>query len=182
MHLTPGHGARTRTGVTFEDVKTYGTVAGALGVIFGGPLAAWKYLNARSYAARLAPSVNAVVREVDGAPCLHITYSLKNVGTSRVKLRRDLTFVFVGRPDGQSIEGEQLEWEPVSRLLVFQGHSQIESGEEISDEMIMPVPAGCALLRVELDVTAAGWLKREPETLSFYGRNWMAATTVDCTG
>jgi len=142
-------------GVGLEDWNRMVEMAA---VVLGGFVAYYKFVKGKVFAPRLEPTVSGRIFENAGAVYLAIEVSIRNVGSSRVKLDRTATTVVVGRYDDRSSIGRVLVGSG-SECPVFQGEGDlwVESGETLSQVVLVRTESGIYL--VDLQVAALRGLR-----------------------
>lgn len=102
--------------------------------LVGGAWVYFNYFRGRTYHARLEPHVTVELCRRSTPEFIKAVAILKNVGLSRVPLRRDGTalrfFVFdSAAPD---------QWRQTTTVDVFARHEWVEPGETIEDHVLLP--------------------------------------------
>jgi len=118
-------------------------------IILGALIAYYQFLRGRVFRPRLEPTVSGRIERLDGIDYLIVTLQLKNVGTSRVVIRREssgLNMFFdqanrLPRNEAKRLNFENVAWEEPVTLPVFENHKWIESGETIQEAKIIAISA-----------------------------------------
>jgi hypothetical protein len=117
-----------------------GTTTTMLAVIFGGLWAYFKYVRGRTYRPRLAVTMRAQWRVIDGRHLLHARVIVKNIGVSVVTLRQLGTGLRVSVPDAQQPDPPTaLSWQVVGVFDILTEHQWIEAGETVSDDQLIHI-------------------------------------------
>lgn len=115
-----------------------GTITTTLAVIFGGLWAYFKYVRGRTYRPRLAVTMLAQWRVIEGRQLLHARVIVKNIGVSVVTLQQLGTGLRVSVPAAQQPEPPTaLAWDVVAVFDVLTEHQWIEAGETVSDDQLV---------------------------------------------
>ena len=132
--------------------------ATVLGAIVAGIWAYFNYFRGRTFRPRLEPQVSARLVSNSNVSYLSVTYSIKNVGLSKVDLKRKGTALVVQLPDlSQAVQFlGQVRWRPEGAFDVFESHKWIEPGELIQEQLVLlAIPADKHnYLRVDLRVVS----------------------------
>jgi hypothetical protein len=114
-------------------------------VMLGGAWTLMHYQRSRTYKVRLEPGVSGQMFCAGGESYLVIACTLKNVGLSKIDLNWPETW---GEVHLMKVAGR----EKLRRFEVFRSHGWIESGELVTDAVVLPVPAPETYVALQLDL------------------------------
>jgi hypothetical protein len=124
-------------GVTtvIEDVSKIFTI---LGIVIGGTWVYYNTFRGRTYRQRLELEISSRAVERQDLIYIHARAVLKNVGLSRVPLKREGT-VFIISQHSHTLEApcRVFNWRDISITRVFDKHKWIEPGEVIPDDVLV---------------------------------------------
>ncbi len=150
-----------------EDLERAFTI---LAIIAGGAWVYFNFLRGRTYQPRLELSVSGSIAERDGLTYIVATIVLKNVGLSRVELKREGTACTVKRATKQVGMGEfsvVKDWADVGISRIFENHRWIEPGETVLDHCVAAIPK-----------TDTGVCRFEARVVGKKNNEWNASSVV----
>jgi hypothetical protein len=142
---------------TLEDADRVATI---FAVIAGGVWVYFNFMRGRTYRPRLELDVSAATHRTQPASVLSATIRVRNVGLSRVRIRKEGTVCIVSAPERiQLVETPTVitDWVRlnVSHILTDH-HSWIEPGETITQQRLIILPLDTqAICQVEARVVAS---------------------------
>jgi hypothetical protein len=158
--------------------------AQAVALVIGGFWAYWKFLRGRTFRNRAELRVTASILVANGDAALRVTASMRNTGLSRLPLLAGEKAVLVDwLPRARwTLSKRSVYWgnaEGLRRVVVFKDHAELEPGELIADELLIPVPSPRAdeapmAYRVRIGVST----RRFPARFTDKRRLWSANTVV----
>ena len=112
-------------------------------VLLGGAWTLMHYLRGRTFKRRLEPGVSGLLFRSGGEAYVVVTCTLKNLGLSKCDLDFPGTWCEVQqmRPTGR---------EKLRRFPIFRDHPWIESGEPVTESVVLPVPAPETFVALEM--------------------------------
>jgi hypothetical protein len=107
----------------------------------------WTYLNffrGRTYRPRLEPKISGSTTFSNDAISLVATVDLKNVGLSKVSIRKEgsALLVFVAEVPSDLSDAQEIGWDRMAVFDIFKNHRWIEPGEVIQEQRLIVVPNG----------------------------------------
>jgi hypothetical protein len=123
------------------DIQKIATV---IGIIIGGFWAYYNYFRGRIYSPHLELTSSGQYIEDNGAQFIIATFSLKNPGLSRVKIRQEGSIIEISLHDRQKYSAEEygyeVDWKDILQYSVFKAHRWIEPGELIHETRMFAIP------------------------------------------
>jgi hypothetical protein len=109
----------------------------ALAIVGGATWAYYKFFRGRTFARRAQLSIEGDLLTRKGRNAAHVRLSFRNSGASDIPLRAKALFV-----DRLSTGhwNPAPDWEQVAVVNVLADDDWLEGGEEISDEVLVPLP------------------------------------------
>ncbi len=150
------------TGAFKDFAAGISSVVTAGGVIVAGFWTYFKFIKGRTYRPRLAVELAAQWRNVDGSDLLHVRVRVTNIGASMVDLNQygsGLQVAFPADPAYNEIgwkrvrlrSGDDPHDGEVDRVFeVLTEHQWIESGETVSDDLLLDVDRPPSICMLEL--------------------------------
>jgi hypothetical protein len=125
-----------------ENLKTVadiiGTTVTAAALILGGIWAYFKYVKGRTYRPRISVALSGQWRLVNGRHLLHARVTVGNVGASNITLLQRGTGLRVSvLASVQPVAPASAAWENIRVFEIFTDHDWIESGETVSDDLLI---------------------------------------------
>lgn len=157
------------------SLKDWDTITGIAGklvqitaLIVGGLFAYLKFFKGRTYRPRLELTIRGILGEKDGIRYLVPSVTVKNIGLAKCGIRQTGSGIRIS--DYQS-DGE---WGKPRVVSILTSHEWIESGETVSDEILVPLegPESIAyMLELRLVSEDFTWMRRK-------GSLWMERTRI----
>lgn len=154
----------------------------ALGIIVGGFWAWLKFFRGRTFRSRLELVVSAKIIMSGTNKFLKATMQVKNVGLSQVTFKKDAIYLDVFLINAAKVKAEQqlysATWSEPVTFEVFKDHGWIESTEEISDQLLLQLPASeqfACKLKLIVNSQSSSRVIYEKE-----GTRWSATDVIDC--
>jgi hypothetical protein len=127
------------------DTKTVVEIIQALvataAVIVGGFWAYFKFIKGRTLRPRLEVTIAGSWVAAEAEPNLHVTVSVKNIGTTVVRLIQKGTGLAVEPLEKPQPAGKNsMVWAQGRTIRIFADHEWIEPGETISNDLISTAP------------------------------------------
>lgn len=128
-------------------VEVLGTIITSGGIVVAGIGAYYRFFKGRVFHTRLALTVAHSWVQKEGTLYLSLTPTVQNTGISNVHLEQSELgehFLEIWQTDAVSNanQWEICRWHRRNGCPVFQGESNIEAGESISEEHLIIVPNG----------------------------------------
>ncbi len=129
-----------------------------LAVLLGGAWTLMHYLRGRTFKRRLEPGVSGELFTAQGKPYLKMAFTLKNLGLSKCGIDWPGTWgeVQLMKPAGRE------KWK---RFELFRSHKWIESGEPVTDAVVLSVPPPETYVALQLIIrvkSQKGWWRWWP--------------------
>jgi len=110
----------------------------ALAIIIGGAWAYFKFVRGRTYRPRVEMQLAGQWWRTEGKCLLRARVTIKNVGSSKLKLRQKGSGLRVSVLDSdQSPPPASARWREGKVYTIFDQHDWIESGETVSDVVLL---------------------------------------------
>jgi hypothetical protein len=133
-------------------------------VLLGGGWTLMLYRRNRTFRRRLEPGVSGQLYRAGGAAYLVITCTLKNVGSAKCDLNFPGTWCEVQqmKPAGREV---------LRRFAIFRDHPWIESGEPVTDSVVLPVPPPETFVALHMTLKVKSQDRQEKNSIVWKARN-----------
>jgi hypothetical protein len=141
-----------------------------LAVLAGGWFAYLKFIRGRVYHSRLEPVLSGRVFRTDKQTFLLAVITVKNVGATRVDIDQNGTGlrVFSCTLVVDDAAPNEVDWTRITTTEVLTQHEWVESGETVTDTVMITLPPDKVAIKLELRLEP----KRRKVT-------WLARTIVE---
>lgn len=135
--------SKSSGGTNWHDVaETWQAILTAAAIILGGLFTYYKFFKDRVYRPRINIKVDAGHVEIGLLHFLMCRVTMENKGSTKLEILRDRSAIlcFQGTPGGPFT---MTKWgsDAATTVLIFQKHGWFESGEMISDDALIAIPA-----------------------------------------
>ena len=138
-----------RAGSNLATVKTWTDVIGKIitgvAVIVGGVWAYFKFVKGRIFRPRVEIEMSSQWLDMDGKKWLQARIRVKNIGASKIQLRQKGSGLrILALAADQPTAPAAAAWDRRKTCAILEKHSWIESGETVSDDILLDlgIPPG----------------------------------------
>jgi hypothetical protein len=137
-----------------DNFKTWtdaiGKIITGLAVIIGGTWAYFKFVRGRTLRPKLSIEMSGQWIKTGRKHWLHVRIKVKNIGTSKVALEQEGTWLEVSvLAESQSSPPDYANWKSAEKYEVLDDHAWIEPGETVSDDLMLNLGIRPAPVRLD---------------------------------
>ena len=133
-----------------KQIDTLSKIFTILAIVIGGVWSYLKFIRGQLFAIRLEPKVEGkYISDDSERNHLLVTVQLRNTAASPVNLSKVILAqngsnleVFTYEARDYRPESHSIKWNSLVTFRVFEPHQWVESGEEIKEQRMVPLPAG----------------------------------------
>lgn len=126
-----------------DDIKTVAEIVNnavtALAFVVGAVWAYFRFVKERTYRPRLEVTLSAFADVVGSRRLVRGRITVKNIGTSVVRLRQRGTGLRISKISHVPAEVYPVEWEVIGVFEILAEHAWIEPGESVTDESLVAI-------------------------------------------
>jgi hypothetical protein len=132
-----------------KQIDTLSKIFTILAIVIGGVWSYLKFIKGQLFAVRLEPKVEGKYVSDGERNHLLVSVQLRNTAASPVNLSKVILTqdgsgleVFTYEARDHRPESHSVNWKSLVIFRVFEPHQWVESGEEIKEQRLVPLPAG----------------------------------------
>lgn len=146
-----------RSGINWpETLSNTEKVVKIAAIVIGGVWTYLKFIRGRIYRPRLRLSVSGRIAMVEGQQHLVVNLTMENVGSSKVDIGEEGTGLRLFSPalTPAVVPPDQTVWMRLGSFSVFEKPGWLETGESIQDQLLIALPPGGSVFKLEFRVVA----------------------------